>query len=568
MRRPTRPELSRRGLLFGGLAVAGAAALGGCGPLLTPRGSIVPLVGKVHPSAVPLPGPYEQELPRPAAVRPISEGHHRLTQRVATAEILPGRTTEVWGYDGTFPGPLLEARRGRPFTLTVRNELPTPTSTHLHGGVTPLESDGLPLDLVVPEGFDVANLDRAMANGHGSHGEQEGGSSPSGHGGQGHGGHGHGGHGGHGGESGHGVSSIWTLHDRERDHRYPMTQQAATLWYHDHRMDFSAPQVWRGLAGICLVRDDEEDALELPAGPYEIPMLLTDRSFGADAELSYPGLDQTLTVQPGVRPEFADGVLGDVMLVNGAPSPYAPVPATRHRLRLVNGCNARALRLALHGPGGSLVEMQQIGTDIGLLPAPVSRTRVDLHPGERVDLVVDLGAFEVGTELELLNEFVPVGAAERTREVVKFVIDRPGPASAPVPSTLVEHPLLDGGEVVATRQFDFRMGVSGVWGINGHGFDPAGSVADVRAGTVERWIFTSDFNHPVHLHTAHFQVQSVNGRGVEQAERGWKDTVNVTPYGHVEVLVRFPDHIRGTSMLHCHNLEHEDMAMMANYTIG
>jgi len=80
---------------------------------------------------------------------------------------------------------------------------------------------------------------------------------------------------------------------------YPMDQDAALLWYHDHRMDFSAPQVWRGLAGMFVIRDDHEDALDLPAGDQELLLTLTDRSFGTDGELLYPALDDTLTQQPG-----------------------------------------------------------------------------------------------------------------------------------------------------------------------------------------------------------------------------------------------------------------------------
>src|SRR5699024_7758783 len=127
-----------------------------------------------------------------------------------------------------------------------------------------------------------------------------------------------GGHGGHGGH-GTGVSDIWTLHRRHRDHHYPMLQDAALLWYHDHRMDFSAPQVWRGLAGMFVVRDDTEDALDLPSGDRELTLMLTDRSFGADGQLLYPGNDPSLTTEPGVTRDYMDGVLGDVMLVNGAP---------------------------------------------------------------------------------------------------------------------------------------------------------------------------------------------------------------------------------------------------------
>ena len=123
-----------------------------------------------------------------------------------------------------------------------------------------------------------------------------------------------------------------------------MTQRAATLWCHDHRMDFTGPAVYRGLAGFHLVRDDLEDALPLPGGERELPLLICDRSFAADGSFHYPALDRTLRTLPGVEPDWTEGVLGDVVLVNGAPWPVHEVDAARYRLRLLNASNARRFR--------------------------------------------------------------------------------------------------------------------------------------------------------------------------------------------------------------------------------
>ncbi|MFF2661905.1 multicopper oxidase domain-containing protein [Kitasatospora sp. NPDC058032] len=121
-----------------------------------------------------------------------------------------------------------------------------------------------------------------------------------------------------------------------------------------------------------------------------------------------------------------------------------------------------------------------------------------------------------------------------------------------------------------TCQFDFRRsgGDDGnaMWTINGKPFNSSETLANPRLGTVERWRFSSDFHHPVHLHLAHFLVLSRGGKPPAPTGAGWKDTVDVRPYEVVEVLVRF-DGYRGRYMLHCHNLEHEDMAMMANYEV-
>ncbi|MFG3117994.1 multicopper oxidase family protein [Streptomyces sp. NPDC048197] len=128
-----------------------------------------------------------------------------------------------------------------------------------------------------------------------------------------------------------------------RSYVYPLPQRAATLWYHDHRMDFSAPQVWRGLAGFFLIGDEEEDQLPLPGGDRDIPLMLCDRSFDEDGSFRYPAHGHDA---------FPDGVLGDVPLVNVAPWPALEVSATRYRFRLLNASNSRRYRLRLEGEGG------------------------------------------------------------------------------------------------------------------------------------------------------------------------------------------------------------------------
>jgi FtsP/CotA-like multicopper oxidase with cupredoxin domain len=503
-------RLSRRALL--GLAGgAGLAALTGCG-------TDGPGTGQDLASALPLPERFRVPLPVPPVAVPVrrdaTTDYFQLTQSAADVEILPGRRTRIWGYDGRFPGPTLSGRSGRRMVVTVRNELPVPTSTHLHGGITPSESDGLPYDLVVPPGFDV-----------------------------------------HAAHSGGGTAT-WSLHERTRDYTYPLPQRAATLWYHDHRMDFTGPQVWRGLAGAFLVSDDEEAALGLPSGPRDVPLLITDRAFAADGSLRYPSLDPDLR-RPGMAEEYMAGVRGDVILVNGAPWPRLEVAAVKYRLRFINGSNARRYRLRLSA--GALV---QIGSDGGLLAAPAERSSVSLSPGERCDVVVDFATYGVGREVTLHNEWGEGDAGD----VLRFAVTRSEPETARVPTVLSTVPQLDPDLAVATRQFDFRRSAFRNWTINDQSYAMGGSLASVKAGSTEVWRFTSDFHHPVHVHQCHFQVLARNGRGPLDSDAGWKDTVDVRPYEVVEVLVRFGE-FPGRYVLHCHNLEHEDMAMMANFDV-
>ncbi|MEV4245611.1 multicopper oxidase family protein [Streptosporangium canum] len=506
--------ISRRGFL--GLLGGTGLAVAGCGTQTTET------AGQTLASALAPPAPFTVPLPIPETAVPVRPGHYEVVQRAARVEIIPGTTTEIWGYGGTFPGPTFDLRRADRTVIRVRNELPVPTSTHLHGGVTPPGSDGYPTDLVVAEG-------RGFRPPPGAH-------------------------------AGHDLSQ-WTFHSGARDYVYPLDQRAATLWYHDHRMDFTAPQVWRGLAGFLLVRDDEDDALPLPKGARDLPLMICDRSFDEDGAFRYPEVDPSLLVKAGVEEDFMEGVEGDVILVNGAPWPVAEVDAARYRLRLLNASNARRYRLALT-PGGRFV---QVGSDLGLLAAPVTHEAITIAPAERFDVVVDFSDYPVGTEVTLVNTL----GTGSTRDVMRFRVARKAKDDSAVPGRLSRIDPPDRSGAVATRVFDFRMtgqGGGAAWTINGRPFRPGSPLARPRLNTTEVWRFTSDFHHPVHVHLAHFQVLSRGGRPPAPTDAGWKDTVDVRPYEVVDVLVRFEGY-RGRYMLHCHNLEHEDMAMMADFEV-
>jgi spore coat protein A, manganese oxidase len=518
-RSPTGPamNLSRRGFigLLGGAAAL--AALPACG-----SGATAGSTGEVLTTAVPLPEPFRVPLPVPPVARPVGVDDagaqvYRVTQRVADAEILPGVRTPILGYDGIFPGPTFETRRGQPVVVRYRNELPVPTVVHLHGGHTPAAHDGWPLDLVLPVG------DTGDWSGH------------------------------------HGM--VGDLAVGEREHRYPNDQRAATLWYHDHRMDFTGPAVYRGLSGFHIVRDDVEDALPLPRGERELPLMICDRAFAADGSFAYPGLDQGMRSLPGVEDDWMEGVLGDVVLVNGAPWPVHEVDAARYRLRLLNVSNARRYRLALTVPGGPDVPFVQIGSDGGLLAEPVEHKAIEIASGERFDVVVDFSVLPVGTEVTVVNglDSGPAG------QVMRFRVVRAARDDSRVPDRLAEVEPLVPPDGAPQRTFRFSRGAVGDhkgWTINGTSFDPNTSLADVPLGETEVWRFVTDVHHPVHLHLDPFQVLRRGSEGPGRYDVGWKDTVDVRPAEVVDVAVRFSDHA-GRFVFHCHNLEHEDMAMMA-----
>jgi spore coat protein A len=449
-----------------------------------------------------LPRPFQVALPRPAVLAPVRTGedadYYEITVREASQGILPGLTTRVWGYNGTFPGPTIEARSGRKAVVRLRNTLPVPIVNHLHGGRTPPESDGFPTDLVRDT----------------------------------------------------------------REYTYPNRQRAATLWYHDHRMDFTAPQVWRGLAGFYIIRDEEERRLPLPSGEKEIPLVICDRSFARDGAFLYPSIDSSLQGAPGVTHEYMGGVLGDVVLVNGAPWPVLEVANTKYRFRILNASNARRYELTLDPAPAGGHGLVQIGSDGGLLAEPVTHRSLPISPAERFDVAIDFSRYALGTKITLANAEGQGPAAQ----VLQFHVTRREQDLSRIPARLSQVSAPDPSAATVTRQFDFsyNRGLMN-WTVNGKPYDPKRIDAWPKLGATEIWQFTSDFSHPLHLHLVHFQVLSHSGRPTPW-DGGYKDTVALRAGETAGILVKFTGY-RGKYVFHCHNLEHEDMAMMANFEV-
>jgi spore coat protein A len=474
---------------------------------------------RVVSSDLSLPVPFIVDLPIPTILKPISADrgadNYSLDVRSSRLEILPGFQTAVWGYNGLFPGPTFETRVGRPISLTLRNELPVPIAHHLHGAHALPESDGYPTDLILPAGFDghIHPDKRAVTSQ---------------------------------------VSRIY---------QYPNDQRSAMLWYHDHRMDFTGPQVWRGLAGMYLIRDAEELNSPLPFGEFELPLLICDRSFEGDGSFKYPSLDPELKGQMGVEHSFMGGVLGDVVLVNGAPWPRFTAAKTLYRLRLLNASNARWYELQFETNGHPL-PFTQIGTDGGLLRLPVTRDSILLTPGERADIVVDFSMLSLGSTATLTNR----RAHGRMLQVMRFDISSQSKPFGAIPTFLSDIRPLERSGVSRIRDFHFSYGSRSGWRINNRAFDPERTDADPAFGSTELWRISSDAEQPVHLHGVHFQVADSGWHGHHQAEVSWKDTVALRAHQRVELLIPFTAS-RGRYVFHCHNLEHEDMAMMANFEV-
>jgi spore coat protein A len=480
-------------------------------------------------SEVPMPPAFKVPLPIPEQLRPTRRtadtDYYEIVQSSATVEIVPGLQTPIMGYNGTFPGPTIVQNPGRRVVVTHQNALAVPTVVHLHGGTTPADSDGYPTDLVLPSGADGTFPAMPAMPGMPAMSDPEATTSAS-----------------------------------RRDYTYPSQPRAGTLWYHDHRMDFTGASVYRGLAGFHIARDSEEAGLPLPGGARDIPLMIADRAFAADGSFLYPALDPTMRT-PGVEKASTNGVMGDVILVNGAPWPVLPVDTARYRFRVLNASNARTYRLALQNSSRDMA-FTQIGTDHGLLASPMTRDSIAISPAQRFDVIIDFTRHQVGDEIILVNRL----GSRSTAMIMRFVVAQATNDTSSIPATLSRTTMIAPTASMTRRSVKFHRGGNGEWLINGRAFDPAVSQADVPAGSTEVWTVTSDFHHPFHIHNATVQVISRDGNAPGPDDHGWKDTVFVNKGEKVQLAIRFSGY-RGRYVFHCHNLEHEDMGMMATFRI-
>jgi spore coat protein A len=291
--------------------------------------------------------------------------------------------------------------------------------------------------------------------------------------------------------------------------------------------------------------------------------MIADRSFGPDGALQYPAVDPSALAMAGVSDPYMGGVLGDVILVNGVPWPVFEVAAARYRFRLLNGSNARRYGLALSPPPPGGAGLVQIGSDGGLLDHPIGHDRIEIAAAERFEVIIDFSRYPVGQEITLANDLGSGG----TSRVMRFRVTHRKSDDTTIPARLstVEH--TGAGAAERIRSFVFQNHDRRSWTINGKEFDPTVPAATPRLGGTEIWRLTTDFHHSVHIHLVQFRVLSRNGKAPGQYDAGWKDTVDLKPAEEAAVIARFADY-PGRYVMHCHNLEHEDMAMMATFTVS
>ena len=438
---------------------------------------------------------FAMALPVPATLAPTSTDattdYYTLTEKQASVPMIPGVLTPAWTYNGTVPGPTIVARSGRQVKVHVVNTLAEATSTHLHGAHVPSGSDGGPMDLVQP------------------------GSS--------------------------------------YDYLYPNNQSGRMQWYHDHAMDVTAKHVWNGLAGVYLIKDAQEDALNLPSGAQDVPLAIMDRNFNADGTMPY-----------------TDGK-GNVTLVNGAAFPYFKVTARKYRFRVLNASNISNYDLHLSN-GATMV---QVGNEAGLLRAPAGATDIPLAPAERADIIVDFSKVAVGTSVRLTNGGSSSGYSWNGDtygdggDIMRFDVTGTATDTSVVPASLRSITPLDKAAATVTRTFTLGQDRNNGWTINGLAYDMNRVDVAAKLGSTEIWKFDnrSGTDHPMHLHDINFQVLDVNGAAPSAANSGWKETVDVPKWGSATIIVRWDDYT-GRYVFHCHKLEHEDNRMMGNIQVS
>ena len=430
---------------------------------------------------------------RPLIIPKVLTGSNiTLTAKLADVQILPGAKTRMWTYNGSFPGPTIRRPTGQTTNVTLVNNLPAAAgelTLHNHGNHSTPENDGQ------PDAFLAAP---------------------------------------------NGGSEKYTYTGTEAGGN----ERGAFQWYHDHRMNLTGRNVWMGLAGMYII-DDPADPQTLPKGEFDVPLMLTDRSFDAHNQLVY-------------HPTSNNGVTGNHILVNGVPQPYFNVGDRKYRLRILNASNSRSYELALSN-GQAFI---QIGTESGLLPAPVKRTRISIAPAERVEVVVDF-AKKLGQRIVLQN----LAEDGSLRQLMQFRVTRNLTDNSSVPTKLRPLPKLDATSVV-TRTFDFgRARFTGLWTINGQTFDPNRVDAQPKLGTTETWIIRnrSSSSHVIHIHDVDQQLVSRNGVAAKPYEL-MKETWNLGIGETIVLKLKFTDNI-GRFMFHCHILEHEDAGMMAQIEV-
>ena len=459
-----------------------------------------------------------------------------------------------WGFNGITPGCTFHTRYGEPLFVRRINELPPvgtghvpfalpSTTIHVHNGHQASESDGNPADW-----FDSGEF--------------------------------------------------W-------DHHYPSfpagfdpREYMNTLWYHDHRLDFTAPNVYAGLSGFFLAfdpqdsgneRDKTPGAFRFPSGKYDVPLILHDVQFGDDGQVvwDFAGSQpeerddpNTGFGQHGPNMQYnTHGMLGDRFTVNRKIQPYFKVERRKYRFRVLNGGPSRLYKLFLTKNGSDAEPFHVISEDGNLLPEPIKTESVDIWVANRNDIIVDFSKYKDGDFIYLTNrlEMRPDGAGpggkllDQGDQIMRFdVVGGKVKDPSRIPNFIRPLPKIDMSEVRRERTFVFDYD-NGLWTVNGKLMDPNIIDASIEQGTAEIWTIRNsghNWGHPIHTHFEEFQIIEKNGQPIPHGDvlKSRKDVIRLGPGDEVKFFSRWRDFF-GKYVMHCHNVVHEDHAMMIRWDI-
>ncbi|KAH7309692.1 polyphenol oxidase [Stachybotrys elegans] len=423
-------------------------------------------------------------------------------------QVYPGLSeAEFVGYDGISPGPTIRVPRGVESVVRFVNNANQNNSVHLHGSFSRAAFDGWAEDMTQPGEY--------------------------------------------------------------KDYYYPNRQSGRTLWYHDHAMHLTAENAYKGQAGMYIIDDEAEHALNLPEGDYDWPMILASKQFNADG-----------TLAPATGLFF-----GDVIHVNGEPWPFANVEPRKYRFRFLDAAVTRSFGLYFANSEDltTRIPFQVIASDSGLLEHPVETELLYISMAERYDVVFDFSGL-AGQTIDLRNLAGQVGGIgtdtdyDNSDKVMRFHVaeetENNEPDNSDVPENLRSVPYPTPTDM-EPKDFVFNR-TNNVWTINGARFsDPVGRLlANVSTGTVQRWRLINTgagWTHPIHIHLVDFRIISRTntgaqgtGRDIMPYETGLKDVVWLGRQETVVVEAHYAP-FPGLYMFHCHNLIHEDTDMMAAF---
>ena len=506
----------------------------------------------------------------------IPRKFYDLTARETELQLHPDYSkTKVWAFDDQVPGPLIRAKYGEPIVVRYHNRLPSAKipqafgiaeiTTHLHNGHTPWESDGNPVNYFGTDADGVFPCDKNANTATNPNADKVLGFKDQ--------------------HYPNVLAGFRTINSGAGNSAGDPSEAMSSLWYHDHHLDFTAQNVYKGLFGCYTLFDDkdtgdETTGLHLPSGAYDVPIFFNDWLFDQNCQLVFDLFN-------------LDGILGDRLAANGVIQPVLSVDKRRYRFRLYNPGPSRWYEFALWD-GVNLVPFWQISSDGNLLPQSVQVNSVRVSVAERVDIIVDFNKLPNprSTRLYLVNRLEQVNGRGPTgrilnpgQPIIQINIGSTAPdysadpAAAPLRLRELPDPvfsdLLARAAKARTRTWEFSR-ANGAWSVNGEFFNENVATASVPQDSEEVWIIRNPDNswrHPVHIHFEEHRTLSRNGVPVKpnaqfnaSIDYARKDVIELNTNEEVRIFMRFRD-MKGRYVMHCHNVVHEDHAMMVRWDI-